>query len=125
MKLTKRSVGQGLLLGAMILMGNSLGANASPLSPVPGTCPPGWVPRPQAVNFQLGPCMPGTITPVLPQAQAKPTPGTCPPGWRPRPQAVNFQLGPCLPGTLIPNNPQPQAGLLLPAVQSIQLAPSR
>jgi hypothetical protein len=125
MKLTKRTFGHGLLLGTMILMGHSISANASPLLATPGHCPPGWIPRPPEVNFQLGPCMPGTILPAAPSTQAKPPTGHCPAGWVPRPQTVNFQLGPCMPGTILPTTPQPQPGLLLPAVQQVREAASR
>ncbi|MEB3225585.1 MAG: hypothetical protein VKJ86_07250 [Synechococcus sp.] len=94
--------------------------------PQPQNCPNGWQTRPQEVNFQLGPCLPGTIASPLPSSQqAQPKPLSCPDGWQPRPQEVNFQLGPCLPGTVVTPNNQPQPGLLLPAVQQVRLGVPR
>ena len=120
MKITRRTIGKGLMLGTMILMGSGFSANAAP--PPPSGCPTGWTPRPQEVNFQLGPCLPGTIATPLPNPhQAQPKPLTCPEGWQTRPQEVNFQLGPCLPGTIVTPTPQPQAELLLPAIQKMHL----
>ena len=52
---------EGLLLSPLVLITLPLGAIAA-APPQPIGCPDGWVPRPQNVNPQLGPCMPGTLT---------------------------------------------------------------
>ncbi|ACB00838.1 MULTISPECIES: hypothetical protein [Cyanophyceae] len=126
MKITRHTIGKGLMLGTMILMGSSFSANAAPLSstgPLPSVGCPSNLPQHHCWlrTTPTGPINPGMVATPLPSAQAQPKPLTCPEGWQPRPQEVNFQLGPCLPGTIVTPTPQPQAELLLPAIQKMHL----
>ena len=59
MIITLPKISKGLIFGTIIAISGNFSASAAP--PNPNQCPEGWISRPAQVNFQLGPCLPGTI----------------------------------------------------------------